>query len=40
MSDLPAVDTEYLQELLVALLNTPSPTGYSEKAIELVDQTM
>lgn len=40
MSNLPAVDTNYLQQFLVALLNTPSPTGYSDKAIELVDQTM
>ena len=40
MSDLPAIDAGYLQNLLVDLLNTPSPTGFTMKAIDVVDQTM
>jgi putative aminopeptidase FrvX len=40
MSDLPAIDAGYLQNLLVDLLNTPSPTGFTVKAIDVVDQTM
>jgi putative aminopeptidase FrvX len=40
MSDLPAIDAGYLQNLLVDLLNTPSPTGFAVKAIDVVDQTM
>ncbi|MCJ7537369.1 MAG: peptidase M42, partial [Anaerolineales bacterium] len=40
MSELPSIDTEYLLNLLVNLLNTPSPTGYAGKAIEVVDQAM
>ena len=40
MSDLPAIDTEYLVDLLEELLKTPSPTGYTSKAIDVVDQAM
>lgn len=40
MSELPVIDSEYLLNLLVDLLNTPSPTGYAGKAIEVVDQAM
>lgn len=40
MSELPSIDTEYMLNLLVNLLNTPSPTGYAGKAIEVVDQAM
>jgi len=40
MSELPAIDVEYLQTFLVELLNTPSPTGFSEKAINVVEQAM
>ena len=40
MSELPAIDAGYLQKLLVDLLNTPSPTGFTEKAIDFVDQAM
>ena len=40
MSKLPAIDAGYLQNLLVDLLNTPSPTGFAEKAIDVVDQAM
>lgn len=31
----PPIDTAYLLEFLQKLLNTPSPTGYTEQAIEL-----
>jgi putative aminopeptidase FrvX len=40
MSELPAIDTEYLLDFLVELLNTPSPTGFTGKAIDVVDQAM
>jgi putative aminopeptidase FrvX len=40
MSELPAIDPEYLLNLLVDLLNTPSPTGYAGKAIDAVDRAM
>lgn len=35
----PAV-TEYLVEFLVGLLNTPSPTGYTEKAIAHIEEAL
>ncbi len=38
--NLPAIDTQYLLEFLVKLLNTPSPTGYTEAAIGLVEETL
>lgn len=34
-SPLPAIDTQYMLDVLVALLNTPSPTGFTERAIAL-----
>jgi putative aminopeptidase FrvX len=34
------IDAQYLIEFLVRLLNTPSPTGYSEAAIDLVEGTL
>ncbi|MGE5071900.1 MAG: M42 family metallopeptidase [Anaerolineae bacterium] len=37
---LPSIDTRCLVDFLVRLLNTPSPTGYSEQAIELVEQEL
>ena len=40
MSELPAIDADYLLQLLVDLLNTPSPTGFAGKAIDAVDQAM
>ena len=33
---LPEIDTEYMLNFLVDLLNTPSPTGYTHRAIELI----
>lgn len=38
MSDLPQIDIEYLSSSLIELLNTPSPTGFTEKAIDQVAQ--
>src|SRR5512146_2501047 len=37
---LPKIDTSCLLDFLVQLLNTPSPTGYAEQAIELVEQEL
>ena len=37
---LPAIDTYFLQEFLTRLLNTPSPTGFTALAVELVEQTL
>jgi len=33
MSDLPTINQEYLRKLLIELLQTPSPTGYTEDVI-------
>src|SRR5512135_2650083 len=35
---LPSIDTEFLQNFLVGLLNTPSPTGLAAPAIQYVEQ--
>ena len=35
MTSLPSVNREYLLDSLIALLNTPSPTGYTDQAINL-----
>ncbi len=40
MTELPKIDTIYLQDILVELLNTPSPTGYAENAVKQVDKTL
>mgnify|MGYP005815031381 CR=1 FL=1 len=37
---LPKIDTSCLLDFLVRLLNTPSPTGYAEQAIALVEQEL
>jgi len=36
MNKLPSIDSKYLQEFLIDLLKTPSPTGYTDQAINLV----
>ncbi|GAP07437.1 cellulase M [Anaerolinea thermolimosa] len=36
---LPPIDTPFLVDFLTRLLNTPSPTGYTEQAIHLCEQT-
>jgi hypothetical protein len=33
--DLPALNYAYLEDFLVRLLNTPSPTGFAARAVEL-----
>lgn len=40
MSTLPAVDAGYLQDILVELLNTPSPSGYTERIIARLEQML
>ncbi len=40
MDSLPKVDTQYLMDFLVRLLNTPSPTGFTEGAISLVEKEL
>jgi putative aminopeptidase FrvX len=37
---LPKIETDYLMNFLVELLNTPSPTGYAEPAIALVEKEL
>jgi putative aminopeptidase FrvX len=39
-SPLPEVDYAFLEDFLVRLLNTPSPTGYTEQAITLVQAAL
>jgi putative aminopeptidase FrvX len=40
MIKLPQIDSEYLTDFLVRLLNTPSPTGFTEEAIALVEEEL
>jgi len=37
---IPAIDTEYLTQFLVDLLNIPSPTGFTEEAIAFVEKEL
>jgi putative aminopeptidase FrvX len=37
---LPAIDEAYLQEILVELLNIPSPTGFTERVITRTEELM
>lgn len=37
---LPTLNYAYLEEFLVRLLNTPSPTGFAARAVELTRQTL
>jgi putative aminopeptidase FrvX len=37
---LPPIDNDYLLSFLTGLLNTPSPTGYTEGAISFVEQAL
>ena len=39
-SPLPEIDYAFLEDFLVRLLNTPSPTGHTEQAIALVEGTL
>ena len=40
MSNLPEVNTQFLLDFLTKLLNTPSPTGFSEPAVSFTEQTL
>lgn len=40
MTKLPKIDTTFMLEYLTDLLNTPSPTGFTEAAIELTQKTL
>ncbi|MBE0685789.1 MAG: peptidase M42, partial [Anaerolineaceae bacterium] len=37
---LPSIDQDYMLDFLTALLNTPSPTGFTEAAIEYTEQAL
>lgn len=37
---LPAIDEDYLIKILTSLLNTPSPTGFVDRAAELVEEEL
>ncbi|MDH3944934.1 MAG: M42 family metallopeptidase [Anaerolineae bacterium] len=38
--NLPEIDRDFLLEFLTTLLNTPSPTGYTAAAVDLIDSTL
>jgi len=40
MTNLPQINTDYLVDFLVKLLNTPSPTGFTEDAIAFVEKEL
>jgi putative aminopeptidase FrvX len=40
MTDLPPIDNDYLLTFLTNLLNTPSPTGFAARAVELTAQAL
>lgn len=40
MTSLPPIDEVYLREFLVRLLEVPSPTGFTEQALALVEQEL
>lgn len=40
MTSLPPLDTPYMLEFLTGLLNTPSPTGFTEQAIAFTEDTL
>ena len=40
MKKLPSLDTPYMLDFLTGLLNTPSPTGFTEAAIEYTEQAL
>ena len=40
MPDLPTIDPDYLIRILTGLLTTPSPTGYTEKAIAYLEAAL
>lgn len=40
MEKLPKIDKIYLLDILVSLLKTPSPTGFTDNAVELVEKSL
>jgi putative aminopeptidase FrvX len=40
MNKLPLIDTKYMLDFLTKLLNTPSPTGFTETAIQYTQQAL
>ncbi|MEA3350028.1 MAG: M42 family metallopeptidase [Chloroflexota bacterium] len=40
MNQLAPIDTQFMLDFLTGLLNTPSPTGFTDAAIEYVQQTL
>lgn len=40
MSNIPTIEKKYLSDLLFQLLNTPSPTGYTEQIISYVENSV
>jgi len=40
MIELPSVDEQFLLNVLVDLLNTPSPTGFTDRAIQLIQEVL
>jgi putative aminopeptidase FrvX len=40
MNELPPLDSKYLQELLLELLNTPSPTGFTDRVVDLMAEKL
>ena len=40
MTNLPPIDSDYLLSFLTDLLNTPSPTGYAHRAIDLTQSML
>jgi putative aminopeptidase FrvX len=40
LTKLPEIDTDYMLEFLTGLLNTPSPTGFTDGAIQFTDQSL
>ena len=40
MTSLPKIDTKFMLEFLTKLLNTPSPTGFTQTAIDLTQKTL
>ena len=37
---LPSIDQEFMLDFLVGLLNTPSPTGFTDAAIEYTENAL
>ena len=40
MTPLPPINTDYMLKYLSDLLNTPSPTGFTDQAIDLTEQVL